>query len=269
MEGQFLHLVKCQHCGLVYQNLQKQQKELKGVYNEAYFKSSNSIRMGYDDYLQDKENIERTSSKRLDFIERIIRPSTLLDVGCAYGFFMNIANQRGWRSKGIDIAYPACQYARDSLGLDVLCSDIQTAPLEEYSFGLITLWDVIEHLSNPRQVLGKLHKLLKKRGRLIFTTPDVRSIPARIARHRWIGFKSRDEHLWYFSRQTISRLIESSGFKVERIFYVGKFVKPGMFIDRLSNYLPAMAGLLSCFHNKKSSFYFNPLDIMCVISRKV
>jgi len=249
-------------------NPQIEPKDLKGVYLNNYYRSNNSKELGYDNYLAEQLNIEKTSSKRLDIIEKIIRPGKLLDVGCAYGFFMRVANGRGWQSIGVELSEKAADYAKNSLGLNVLCGDIETVSLSNNSFNLITLWDVIEHLSKPRSVLEKLHDILVDGGLLALTTPDIESLPAKLTGQRWLGFKSSAEHLWYFSKQTITRLLEKTGFKVEKIFYVGKYVNLGMFVDRLSRYIPPVGKLSFLLHRRRPSFYVNPYDIICVIAQR-
>ena len=261
-------LVRCKFCGLIYVNPQHGLEELKKIYSDDYFLSRNSDELGYDDYFSDSENIMKTAMRRLKVIEKIISPGRLLDVGCAYGFFLEAAKRRGWQAWGVELAKTPAAYARDILGFKVLCQDIESVNLGGEKFDAVTLWDVIEHLADPRKVVEKLRSLIDDHGLLILTTPDIESLPARITRNRWIGFKSPDEHLWYFSRCTIIKLLESAGFKVEKTFYAGKYIKLGMYMSRLSKYIPLVKGWTFLLNKGKSSYYANPFDIICVAARK-
>lgn len=262
-----LGLVKCRKCTLVFVDPMPGPPQLKDIYEGRYYNSENSLEMGYDNYFDEEENIRKTALKRLKYMERHVRKGRLLDVGCAFGFFMDTAKKRGWDVCGIDISRLACEHAR-KLGLKVIEGNADIMDLPEDKYDLITLWDVVEHLTRPKEVLIKLRQRLGEEGLLVLTTPDIDSLPARLTDGNWLGFKSPKEHLWYFSKVTISRLLSEAGFKIERIFYSGKHVSLNMFIERLSRYLPMAGKLNPADIGRKISFYANPFDICCVFARK-
>ena len=215
--------------------------------------------------------IRKTARKRLSRIEQYISPGTLLDIGCATGFFLDEAQKRGWKSKGIEISEFAASYAKTRLKLDIQQGDIQLIRLAPNSYNLITLWDVIEHLPDAVSVFTKLRNSLKKNGVLVFATPDVGSIPARLTKQRWIGYKLSDEHLAYFSKTTIEALLTKSGFSLDQFHHTGKYVSYSLFADRVAIYSPFLgkiATTLSQFFPSNMHFYMNAFDIMCVYARK-
>src|SRR5262249_26630348 len=144
--------------------------------------------LGYDNYVADRELVERTFTRRLEEIERRFVPERgrLLDVGCALGFFLTVARERGWQPQGVEISAWAANYARRELGLDIaqgaFCDQRELEP----GLDLVTMWDYIEHSTVPDQDLAQAHALLRKGGVLAITTPDVDSWPARVFRARWM-----------------------------------------------------------------------------------
>ena len=264
-------IVSCLKCELIYTNPRLKNRYLKELYSEEYFKNDHSSILGYSNYLQDQKNIVKTFDKRLKSIETFVSPGKLLDIGCATGFFMHSAKMRGWKVEGVEISEYAASYAKESFGFKIYVGDVLQIDLPANTYDLITLWDVIEHLTNPLEVLRVLKRALKKNGLLVFSTPDVESLPARLTKHKWIGYKLSDEHLTYFSKKTVALLLEKAGFTLVSSKHVGKYVSSSLFIDRLGLYNKVVGTVLNTAHfalPKDLSFYVNPFDIMCVYAKK-
>lgn len=265
-------LVKCLSCSLIYTNPRLKKENLENLYVREYFQNENSSVFGYQNYLGDENKIRKTFIKRLKTIEKIKSPGSLLDVGCAMGFFMDIAQNNGWQTKGIDISEFATSFAKNKLNLDVKTGNIQEFNLPDNSFDLITLWDVIEHLDDPLTCLKKINLALKKDGLLVFSTPNVASLPAKLARHRWVGYKLSDEHLTYFSPQTIALLCKKTGFRVVKSHSLGKYVSLSLFADRLSLYSKTAGKFfkfIDYFFPKTFNLYLSAFDIICVYAKKI
>ncbi|MGI8927780.1 MAG: class I SAM-dependent methyltransferase [Tepidiformaceae bacterium] len=268
------HLVRCSGCGLVRVAQLPGLDRLEQVYSADYFRNESSHVVGYADYEQDKSLILRTSHRRLARLE-VLRPrrGRLLDIGCAFGFFLQAANRRGWEVEGIDLSSHAVDYARRDLGDDaVRCGQLESAGYEPASFDLITLWDVVEHFTDPREKLAYCRELLRDDGLLVLSTPDAGSLAARLTGSHWMGFKLAEEHLYYFSRKTMHAMLERAGFEPVETFQVGKDVALELFAARLRLYAPPLAALVERVVRRagrgRSSVYVNPRDIMCVVARK-
>jgi 2-polyprenyl-3-methyl-5-hydroxy-6-metoxy-1,4-benzoquinol methylase len=175
----------------------------------------------YEDYYKDAvSKCEKSfedmgiNQKKLDQIEKGIRKKgKLLDVGCAFGFFLDVARQRGWTVAGIEISEYAAEYAARQLGLSVTNKTITEAMFEEKSFDVITIWYVIEHLQNPKQVLRHLSNFLKDDGMLVISTPNVDSYRARIQGKKWRCWIP-PEHLVYFSPETMRNLLKKCALEI-------------------------------------------------------
>lgn len=264
-------IVTCKICRLIYTNPRLKSKFLKELYSEEYFKNDHSSVLGYSNYLQDKENIIKTFDKRLSKIETFVPLGKLLDVGCATGFFMHSAKMRGWKVEGVEISQYAASYARERYGFKVHVGDISQIDLPANTYDLITLWDVIEHLENPIETLKRLKRVLKKNGLLVFSTPNALSLPAKLTKHKWMGYKLSDEHLTYFSKRTVDLLLKKAEFSLVSSTHIGKYVNFSLFTNRVGLYNKAVSTILNAAQfvlPKDLSFYVNPFDIMCVYARK-
>ena len=79
------------------------------------------------------------------------------------------------------------------------------------SFEVITLWEILEHLEDPIDFLQRVSLLLKKGGLLVFSTPNVKSLWAKMLKQEWHGFKIPEYHITYFESRTLNLAIEKAG----------------------------------------------------------
>jgi len=158
----------------------------------------------------------------------------LLDVGCACGFLLVAARQRGFTVQGLEPSLWAAAYARRRFGLPVWQGSLKEAPFEPGSFEAIVLADTIEHLDDPRGAMATAHRWLVSGGRVLLLTPDFGSLVARLAGPHWWGLL--DDHYYYFTRPTLRRLLESEGFAVERIAAFGRVFPLSHWLSKVSQY---------------------------------
>jgi SAM-dependent methyltransferase len=139
---------------------------------------------------------------------------TVLDIGCASGAMLALLQGRGWKVTGVEISGQQAAYCK-SRGLDV-----KNLPLEEnqfacHSFDVVLASHLIEHLNNPGLFIREIKRILKPQGRVYITTPNITGFQARLLGSRWRS--AIFDHLYLFSIKTLRLLLETSGFKVERI----------------------------------------------------
>ncbi|MBI2766604.1 MAG: class I SAM-dependent methyltransferase [Chloroflexi bacterium] len=267
------HLCRCATCGLVQARTFPDADALRKVYREEYFKSADSASTGYDDYERDRYCILKTAARRLDTIERF-SPTRghLLDVGCALGFFLEEAKSRGWQVDGVDISEHAVKFANERLGIPARVGMLEEAGYEPGSFDVVTMWDVIEHVPAPVSVLSLARTLLKPGGLLVLSTPDVGSTVAKLTGARWMGFKLAEEHLYYFSRKTVTLALEKGGYQPLEVTSIGKDVALDFLARRLRMYVPPLAAVLGkgveVMGLDRAAVYVNPRDILCAVARR-
>jgi 2-polyprenyl-3-methyl-5-hydroxy-6-metoxy-1,4-benzoquinol methylase len=204
-------LSKCSNCGLVYLTPRPTIEEVKEFYPdnyEAYLLPEKSISKAVN------RSIEKTLSVQLDFVEHYHQDrGKLLDVGCATGSFLNLAQKRGWQVVGIEIIEKAARIARENYSLNVFTTDLENANLATSSLDVITLWDVLEHLPNPRTAMQIAHEKLKPDGMVYFSIPNLDSYDRKLFDTEWIGWDP-PRHFILFEQNGIQRLLRETGFKI-------------------------------------------------------
>jgi SAM-dependent methyltransferase len=190
------------------------------IYSEDYFRGA-AGGFGYADYDRDKQAMVPTFQKYLDVIERFV-PSggTMVDVGAATGFFLKLAVDRGWQGIGIEPSPHASALAREK-GLDVRTTTFQADSIPPESVDVITLWDVIEHVPNPRAVLQAAYRALRPGGLVAINTPDSGSLIARVFGHKW-HLVVPPEHLFLFNLMSLQRALGEDHFKIVVRDKIGK-----------------------------------------------
>ena len=204
-------LDQCRVCGFVTFHAFNP-SELLEIYNEDYFTGDE-----YPDYVGQQDALRRSMRNHLKQMWRYHpRLDSLLEVGCAYGFFLEEARAYFRKVSGVDICTTPTTYAKEQLGLNVYCDDFLTKDFNNSRFDVICMWDTIEHLLAPEAYLEKARHLLTKDGMLFLTTGDIDSFNARLRGANWRQIHP-PSHLHYFSRQTITLLLDRLGFRVTGI----------------------------------------------------
>jgi 2-polyprenyl-3-methyl-5-hydroxy-6-metoxy-1,4-benzoquinol methylase len=167
-------------------------------------------------YLEQRESRRLTYGRELDRLEALTSGRELLDVGSYSGFFLEQARERGWTVQGVEPSKWAADYARSTLGVPVFNGPIEAfSPSAGERFDAVTLWDVLEHLSDPLAVLRHVRGMLRPDGLLAFTTHNLDAPLARILRGRYPFFM--EMHTVHLNDRTLALLLEKAGFElVER-----------------------------------------------------
>ena len=270
-----LHLVRCRACGLVYVTPRLGQRTIRALYDEDYFATGNGARRGYRDYLAEREYYLRTFRRRMRRIEQHAGLGRrLLDVGCAAGFFLEVCRESGWDVYGVEPAACMVEYAQSKLRLPVYCGTLRERCFKPGSFDVVTLWDVLEHMTDPRRELLEVNRVLQPGGLLVIETQDIGSWVPRMLGRRWIHY-GNDLHLFHFTPRTLRRLLQETGFRVKTITRgdAGKVCNLRFVVDKLrhlSKFASRLAGALlaRCPSLSRRSIYVNLGDEMIVYAQK-
>lgn len=197
-------LVRCRRCGFQYVN-----PRLRGdLILTSYMEGEDPA------YVSQLEARERTFAASLREIERLSGSTgRLLDIGTAAGAFVKAAADRGWDAEGCEPNRWLAAWGARHYGLRIRQGSVFDQRYEPDTFDVVTLWDVIEHTTNPREMLDHCRTLLKPGGVLIVNYPDIGSWIARLLGRRWLFLTS--VHLYYFTRATMRQMLEDRGFRVE------------------------------------------------------
>ena len=204
----FKKLLKCERCGLSF------------VWPKPLFSGKGFTEEDYRAWaLHDlgSEGLSRmkraTFRRVLDIVEKYKSNGSLLDVGCAFGYLLEVAEKDGWDSRGVEFSEYAAKEARGKIGIDkVMVGDFMDFPLPANRFDSIVMADIIEHLYNINAVFKKCKELLKDEGILVIVTPDTDSLSRRCLRKHWPHFN--EQHVTYFSNRGVKTVLGINGFRL-------------------------------------------------------
>ena len=226
--GRHYTIVQCQQCGLVYTDPRPDGHDIVETYQAV------------EDllYLEEREGRVLTFERHLKPLERLTGPPNgrpLLDVGCYAGVFVEIAARHGWDAWGVEPSRWAVEQAQ-ARELHVVQGTLETADLPEATFDVVTMWDVIEHVTDPLGTLQRVHQLLKPGGLLVVHTIDIDSLFARLMGSRWPWLM--EMHIYYFSRRTLQTMLERCGFQVLSDRPQGRYLRLGYLMSRVGALMP-------------------------------
>lgn len=255
-----LRVVRCRSCGLVYAN---PQGDPDGLYLRY-------CRLQDETYAQEEQGRREAARVLLKKLSRYKREGRILDIGCATGFFLDEAQKQGWQAFGVELSQWAAKSARQRFHLEVFEGLLHQANFPYNYFDAIVMFDVLEHLPNPKKTLEEIRRILKPRGVLCISTPDIESFLSKILRARWWGIQQ--SHIFYFSKDTLNKMLMASGFKVERWFSHARIFSVAYWSRRLGNYDKRLARLFnfvaSTMHNGKRLLKINFRDQIEVLVHK-
>lgn len=203
-------LVSCKECTLKYINPRPKTEIIARSYEEAIdfeFVKQNELRI-------------QTFHKNFKNIIKLLKitPSRdfrILDVGCAGGAFPKVASDLGFGVVGVEPSRWMCNLSQEKYKLDIRQGTLEEQNFKKESFDMVSLWDVIEHLTRPDLALKEIKHILKPEGYLIVNYPDIDSFFSKILRRNWPFLLS--VHLYYYNRITMRRQLETKGFEIINI----------------------------------------------------
>jgi SAM-dependent methyltransferase len=193
--------------------------DTNSIYTEDYFQGG--VPDGYSDYLGSEKLLAREFETRLAFVRSFQPGGRLFEIGCATGGFLQQA-KKYFEVQGTDVSEFAIQAAREK-GLEVRCGEFEASRIDAASHDVFVLFDTIEHLPDPIDTLRNVGACLRPGGAVFLTTGDSASLMARVCGARW-RLMTPPQHLWFFSRQSLTKLLSDLGFEVLRVDYPWRLV---------------------------------------------
>jgi SAM-dependent methyltransferase len=202
-------------------------EELRSLYNEEYFLRTwpGSLGRFFTDFDPAQHNKTRFFARQLAEFERIMgKPGRLLDVGCANGAFVWMAKERGWQAEGVEWSRFAAEWGRRQFGIMIHEGTVADLPPEP-DYDVITLWDTLEHVADPRHELHACFQRLAPGGLIAVLTPDFSSL-INLLVHAALRLAPRvsepyldklyhADHLTCFDRSSLARALVNQGFTLQ------------------------------------------------------
>jgi SAM-dependent methyltransferase len=260
-------LARCRTCGFIFfPRTPDLPQRIEALYAGEYLTGAE-----FGDYASQRDTFARNFQGYL----RRMRDAgatggRLVEVGCAYGFFLEQA-RASFDVTGLDVNEAAIASAQ-AMGVRAIFGDFRTwAP--DAPFDVVCMWDTIEHLLEPRQYLDHARDVLTDGGLLFLTTGDIGSPLARLRGAHWRMIHP-PSHLNYFSRDTMTRLLDRAGFDLVSVRSVGTYrdLANSMHVLSLFSKRPmirrAAGSVERALGGRSMGFYLNLHDIMFVAARK-
>jgi SAM-dependent methyltransferase len=253
-------ILQCRGCGLG-------RTETSGFDPAAYYTAdyfSGRHCDGYSDYLGAEPVLRREFKHSVDFIRNYRSGGKLLELGCAYGFFLMEA-RRYFEVAGIELAAAAAAHGRRA-GLNVLQGVADEASLRQLGHAdVIVLFDVIEHLPQPRETLALCRQYLNPGGIIVITTGDFGSWAARLMGAKW-RLMTPPQHLWFFTQDSMRSMAAGLGLSVEHVDHPWKVVPASLIAFQLRRMLGlGAAGVATA---SRIGIPVNLFDAMRIVLRK-
>jgi len=201
-------LVKCKECSFVFMKRIPTRTDLIDFYQNDYSRTEFFSSITITRY-----------NELLDNFEKYRKTNKILDVGAGNGFFLEIAKARGWDVYGTELTEQAVGVC-SSKGISMKQGCLDEINFEEESFDVITSFEVIEHITNPKTIVAEMYRILRKGGKCYITTPNFNSLLRYRLKENYDVIEYPN-HLGYFTKKTLNKLFSEEGFSIKHIKSTG------------------------------------------------
>lgn len=252
-------IVECKDCRFKFTNPRPELENIGNYYKSTDYISHSDTKKGIVSKLY---HIVRnyTLKNKLKLINKHVSRGTILDYGCGTGSFLTVCKNNGWNAIGFEPDKDAAKIANQK-GVIVFnkLNELKNHYLTT-GYDVITLWHVLEHVTELNETLSFLKENLKKDGALIIALPNYKSYDAEIYKEFWAAYDV-PRHLYHFDQLSINNLMSKLGFFLEEIkpmpfdsFYVSLLSEK--YRDNKNHYFRAFInGFLSNIKAKQSNNY--------------
>jgi len=202
-------IVSCETCGFTFTNPRPCDEELKKYYDSEMYISHTNKKKGLFNWLYQKIRFFSIKAK-VTLLEKNTIKGVHLDIGCGTGEFLNACLKNGFITRGIEPSELARRQAIQNYRLDV-SENTSLSQFEDNSIDSISMWHVLEHISDLNGILIQFSRILSLKGKIIIAVPSYESWDALYYNEFWAAWDV-PIHLWHFSKNTIDLLFKKHGF---------------------------------------------------------
>jgi len=214
LTGETFEIVKCRACGFRFTNPRPKAEDLGKYYESAEYISHSNTRKGL--FAAVYQQVRKyTLARKLSMIKKYQEKGEVLDIGCATGQFLHYMSGHGWKTTGIEPDEKTRALAIEEYALEVFPEE----KLNEFGkskFDVITMWHVLEHVSDLNGRMKQLNALLNPEGTLIIAVPNCDSYDAVKYGQFWAGYEL-PRHLYHFTKSDMKLLAKKNGFTIVNI----------------------------------------------------
>jgi 2-polyprenyl-3-methyl-5-hydroxy-6-metoxy-1,4-benzoquinol methylase len=252
-------IVACNSCGFKFTNPRPNNEDLASYYQSEDYISHSNTKKGIISQLYHKVR-KRTLKQKLQLVSKHVSRGTILDYGCGTGAFVNECWQNNWKAFGLEPDAGARKLAFES-GLNVSATkEVLDQKTPDLKFNAITLWHVLEHVTDLDETLKYFKVKLNREGVVIIAVPNHTSYDAQLYKEHWAAYDV-PRHLYHFEPKTIQALMSNYGFHLIEMlpmkfdsFYVSMLSEKYKF-GSIRYFSAFWAGLKSNFKAKTAGEY--------------
>jgi SAM-dependent methyltransferase len=252
-------IVRCQECRHVYVDPRPTPEALAGWYQKFF--------VDLDAGAIDAWHCEMSGVFR--HVRAVVRSEDkasgiVLDIGCSYGFLLDLFETPRWTREGIELSVPAAAYARSLTAGRIFERPLEELNLADDYYDVVTCIYVMEHVWDPFVTLRAVHRILKPGGVFIAAVPQ--TVPMYVVKKMLkLDLLNPPFHLRDYSPATLGRFWQSAGFTAVRIGPVRPMLSP----NRLENALLKINDRLSrTLHGISGGRWMTPVGGKLVVARK-
>jgi len=204
------NFVACAGCGHVRLNPRPAVGALGIIYPATYYSYDFESKIN-PIALRAKAMLDR--AKLAGIFRSATAPRRFLDIGCGSGRFLRQARQMGLAATdilGLELDARAAARLREE-GFDVRDQRVEEADFAPASIDVVTMFHVIEHVSDPAEVVARIAGWMRSGAVLAIETPNLDSLDARLFRHTYWGGYHIPRHWHLFTPATLGQLLQQAG----------------------------------------------------------
>jgi SAM-dependent methyltransferase len=207
------------------------------------------------------EFLTSTNNPKRDFFRDVLARVTgvlgkgsldILEIGSGLGTFVHYANLTGHRATGTEATSSYADLSSESLAGRIVY--VKEARYEEYfasdAFDLIYMEHAFEHLVEPERFLKEARRMLRPGSVLFLAVPNMDSLSSRVQGRFW-SWAIPPDHLYFYTSENLSRLLERHGFTVTEAFardYYHRSIPQMFSLRRAANVVRRLFGLTPLPH---------------------
>lgn len=210
-----LKIVRCRQCSLAFINPRPDAEGIAAMYAKDYYRGDADKAIGYSAYRSSVASIHHNPPAGWTLLdsEVAMAGARTLDVGCAFGHLVYWMAKSGATATGIDLSDESVAWGQSKLKLDLRRCLLEELQEPDGSFDLVTMIDLIEHVTDLKSFMTRLAGLLKPGGKVLIQTPNFGTYRGG-DRHTFLHFSL--EHLLYFDPATLDGLMALYGLEPEK-----------------------------------------------------
>ena len=204
-------LVSCETCNFTFTNPRPKDESLGEYYkSDMYISHTNNTKGLFSWMYQTIKNY--AIGTKVTLLKSVKKSGTHLDLGCGTGEFLNACKDAGFSTEGIEPSELARKQAIESFNLSI-SENTHLEQFQNNKFDSISMWHVLEHVSNLNDSIKDFNRILKSDGKIIIAVPNHKSWDANYYKEYWAAWDV-PIHLWHFSKETIELLFNKNGFNL-------------------------------------------------------